>query len=309
METTIDFRIRYDLICDDFFKTSNWRQTDCAKDLAMSLERSWKSVENLYLDFINNPLQAWKIDEEYVVGEESNAIRTFRDVLEKGDRKTMRETLTSDFYVSPNNYYWIMPNQYRGINLFIEEEIAIDNPIFLIAFYFRFTKTKLRNDFLDFHYKETYKKDWRKFALLITEAILNKADEKEKIYLTKYLENKPEVTVANELPQLTFESAFRKKEYYKQIIDIFSKPEAGGLFNTKGDWIRRKKDSVSHSLVLIETLYNKKYFLETIELSNETKIKFCLLWFGVKISKKTSSLKKSQPELKQRFNSLIGNPS
>lgn len=181
MINTDDFKIRLDLIVrdDDIRSSVNWRTNPAI--LKMVDKVSHKDVLELFKEvIINEPFVEMKEYRNWLTLARSENIEE-RDIYRKNIRDFLNSNRGFGAGDDPNQFYYIYPYRYFGVNLNQPIEVHPDHEDFPLLFSFRLSKTKHPVKFLEFHFVNTFNQDRKTFRLLLTQ--LDKSIISERIEL------------------------------------------------------------------------------------------------------------------------------
>ncbi|MBL7854847.1 MAG: hypothetical protein JNL17_10645 [Cyclobacteriaceae bacterium] len=130
-----------------------------------------KPVEELFKEFVKNRpfVDADMVEWEECLSQALNSDNANRDESREKIRWALDTNLGYGAGSSPYDFYFIWSHRFFGVNLNQQFEVPKDDPQFPLLFGYRLATTQHPVEFLDFHFKVTFKGSQSKLRLLLAQ--------------------------------------------------------------------------------------------------------------------------------------------
>lgn len=232
-----DFRIRFDIICKhDIYRTARWNEHSAVLKMVeiVANKEGLKTIEELWEELLsNNPL---------VEADETRYRQYLKDLKDAEDvelRRYMRQVLQENWFIEggdhPYNFVYILPGQYNGVSLgrSIELKWPNDGHYFIVLFAFRFSHTHYRIEFLEHHFKKTFRSQIKQYKLFLKE-VCEHLEDSLKSYIQDYASHRRPATPGKQTSKRKLNSFVQNTKELKTVL-------AKHLFDISGNIIGRSK--------------------------------------------------------------------
>lgn len=211
-----------------------------------------------------------------------------------------------------NRYYF---NVTEGIGLDLSDSITLDKNRFIDRDYFyyflayRLSKVELDRviDFFSFVSFYHYDNNTEAFILDISSRLFLNPKYRRIIGAEKLNILTKTTGEQTEENDHSFRHAFRTIELYNNLINQLSQRVHGASFDKDGNFTRRLRDNAKYCVTLVDILIRKNYFRTDIIWTIEYKSEFIEKNFGIKVSTKSSTWKRTHKTLEQQLSMIVHN--